>query len=221
VSAGFAQPFFETGWVWPSHEHTHCHRYCGVQPRGKGCEADADTRGAAAVLVGSGGAVQSGPPVKPKPGPPSHCLWAALIAPLIARICWVIQLICPMCGGQTAHRCFHCIQRKSLQNTGTHRSRTGSCAHRPGTRATAVGRLCCAGDGAGVGAEPDGNPANQSPPNCPDDQYTLGEFAELVNGGDSPAGAGLRPSTALRAVRGVAAKTHEKKDCHFRCNPFF
>ena len=36
------------------------------------------------------------PPAKPKPRPPSHYLWAALIA----RIYEVFPLICPHCGGQ-------------------------------------------------------------------------------------------------------------------------
>jgi hypothetical protein len=58
-------------------------------------------------------------------------------------------------------------------------------------------------------------------PTAPTISTPLGKFAELANGGDSPAGAGLRPSTALRVVRGAVAKTHEKKDCHFRGNPFF
>jgi len=64
-------------------------------------DVDADTTcavvGVAVVVAGSGGVAQPEPPVKPKSRPPSHYLWAALIA----RIYEVFPLICPMCGGQT------------------------------------------------------------------------------------------------------------------------
>jgi len=62
--------------------------------------ADADTTGAlveVAVAVGGPcGVGQHAPPARPKPRPPSHCLWAALIA----RIYGAFPLMCPMCGGQ-------------------------------------------------------------------------------------------------------------------------
>jgi len=51
---------------------------------------------AAVTAGGPGGAAPPEPQVKPKPRPPSHYLWAALIA----RIYEVLPLICPHCGGR-------------------------------------------------------------------------------------------------------------------------
>ena len=58
--------------------------------------ADALTPGTAPVPGGAGGATVPEPPEKPKPRPPAHYLWAALIA----RIYEVFPLNCPNCGGQ-------------------------------------------------------------------------------------------------------------------------
>ena len=57
---------------------------------------DAACTGAGPGVSGVGLATQPEPPTKPKPRPPAHYLWAALIA----RIYEVLPLICPMCGGQ-------------------------------------------------------------------------------------------------------------------------
>ncbi len=48
------------------------------------------------MVVPPGTAAPNAPPPKPKPHPPAHYLWAALIA----RIYEVLPLICPNCGGQ-------------------------------------------------------------------------------------------------------------------------
>jgi len=94
---------------------THRHRYYGVlapnsplraavtamaqvaTPEvGSPVTGDAHTdAGTTVAVAGAGVAVQPGPPAKPKPRPPSHYLWAALIA----RIFEVFPLICPHCGG--------------------------------------------------------------------------------------------------------------------------
>ena len=58
--------------------------------------ADSGAPGTAPVPGGAGGATASEPPAKPKPRPPAHYLWAALIA----RIYDVFPLLCPNCGGQ-------------------------------------------------------------------------------------------------------------------------
>jgi len=47
-------------------------------------------------VSGVGAVLQPEPQAKPTPSPPSHYLWAALIA----RIYEVFPLLCPMCGGQ-------------------------------------------------------------------------------------------------------------------------
>jgi hypothetical protein len=52
--------------------------------------------GTAVAPGGAGSTTQPNPQVKPKPRPPSHYLWVALIA----RIYEVFPLICPICGGQ-------------------------------------------------------------------------------------------------------------------------
>ena len=52
--------------------------------------------GTTVAVAGPGMAVPSEPQVKPKLRPPSHYLWAALIA----RTYEVFALNCPMCGGQ-------------------------------------------------------------------------------------------------------------------------
>jgi len=57
---------------------------------------DAGSAGGVPGVAGVGAAAQPEPPVKPKPRPPSHYLWAALIA----RIYEVFPLLCPVCGGQ-------------------------------------------------------------------------------------------------------------------------
>ena len=101
--------------------------------------------GTTVAVAGAGVAVQPGPPVKPKPRPPAHYLWAALIA----RIYEVFPLICPMCGGQMRIIAF--IQRRHPQDSGAHRRGQRSTAHRPGARATAAGRLWCAGAGGRCG----------------------------------------------------------------------
>jgi len=57
---------------------------------------DAGSAGGVPGVSGVDAAAQPEPPAKPKPRPPSHYLWAALIA----RIYEVFPLICPHCGGQ-------------------------------------------------------------------------------------------------------------------------
>jgi len=57
---------------------------------------DAGSAGGVPGVARVGVVLQPEPQVKPKPRPPSHYLWAALIA----RIYEVFPLICPMCGGQ-------------------------------------------------------------------------------------------------------------------------
>jgi len=100
---------------------THRHRYYGVlapnSPLRATVTAMAQTVQVAAPVVcssvagaagsaggvpgvpgvpGVGAVLQPEPPAKPKSRPPSHYLWAALIA----RIYEVFPLLCPMCGGQ-------------------------------------------------------------------------------------------------------------------------
>jgi hypothetical protein len=61
--------------------------------------------------------LQPEPPAKPKPRPPSHYLWAALIA----RIYEVFPLSCPHCGGQMRIIAFITISADIQQDTGSHR----------------------------------------------------------------------------------------------------
>jgi hypothetical protein len=105
---------------------------------------------------------------KPKPRPPSHYLWAALIA----RIYEVFPLLCPMCGGQMriiAFITFSADIHKILEHIGVDPE---------APRITpARGPPLWEGEGAqetgeGVEAEPDWGLANQSPPDYPDDQRT-------------------------------------------------
>jgi hypothetical protein len=56
----------------------------------------AGSAGGVPSVAGVGAVLQPEPQAKPKPRPPSHYLWAALIA----RIYEVFPLLCPMCGGQ-------------------------------------------------------------------------------------------------------------------------
>ena len=92
---------------------------------------DAGSAGSAGSVPGvpSVGEVrQPEPQVKPKPRPPSHYLWAALIA----RIYEVFPLICPMCGGQMriiAFITFSADIHKILEHIGTAcRSRASACS---------------------------------------------------------------------------------------------
>jgi hypothetical protein len=105
---------------------------------------------------------------KPKPRPPSHYLWAALIA----RIFEVFPLICPMCGGQTriiAFITFSADIHKILEHIGVD---TQAPRITP-ARGPPLWDDCGAQEtGEGVDAEPDWVLANQSPPDYPDDQRT-------------------------------------------------
>ena len=121
-----------------------------------------------AGVPGVGAVFQPEPQAKPKPRPPSHYLWAALIA----RIYEVFPLICPMCGGQMriiAFITFSADIHKILEHIGVD------------TQAPRIAPACgpplwddCGAQemGEDVDAEPDWDMAKQSPPNYLDDQRT-------------------------------------------------
>ena len=122
----------------------------------------------AVALGGFGVAAQPEPQAKPKPRPPSHYLWAALIA----RIYEVFPLICPHCGGTMriiAFITFSADIHKILDHIGVE---TQAPRITP-ARGPPLWDDCGAQEtGEGVEAEPDWDLANQSPPNYPDDQPT-------------------------------------------------
>ncbi len=107
----------------------------------------------------------------PKPRPPSHYLWAALIA----RIHEVFPLLCPMCGGQMriiAFITFSADIQKILDHLGMQpEAPRMTPAHGPPLWED-VGAQDMQKMGEGVEAGPDGGLANQSPPDYPDDQRT-------------------------------------------------
>ena len=98
-------------------------------------EPDAAHADARSSQAGPGRAVPSEAQAKPKPRPPSRYLWAALIT----RIDEVLPPIFPLCFGPMriiAFLTFSADIHKILQHIGC---RQPSCAHYPGTRATAGG----------------------------------------------------------------------------------
>jgi len=120
-------------------------------------------------VSGVGLATQPEPPTKPKPRPPAHYLWAALIA----RIYEVFPLICPMCGGQMriiiAFITFSADIHKILEHIGVETQAPRI--------APARGPPLWEGEGAqetgeGVEALLDWDMTSQSPPDYPDDQRT-------------------------------------------------
>jgi hypothetical protein len=125
------------------------------------------------VPLGTGAPIE--PPAKPKPRPPSHCLWAALIA----RICEVFQLLCPMCGGLMriiAFITFSADVHKILEHIGVD-------AEAPRI-APARGPPLWVESGAqetseGVEALPDWDLANQSPPAHHADQRTTWRTSQV------------------------------------------
>jgi hypothetical protein len=172
---------------------THRQRYCGVlapnsplraavnamaqaeqmaSPVARSAVADAacTDAGSAGGMLGVGTMLQTEPPAKPKPKPrpPSHHLWAALIA----RIYGVFPLICPMCGDQMriiAFIAFNADIHKILEHIGVDAeapriapARAPPLWDESGAQET----------GEGVEALPDWDLANQSPPDCSDDQRT-------------------------------------------------
>jgi hypothetical protein len=131
------------------------------------CSAAGSASGVPGV-AGVGAAAQPEPPAKPKPRPPSHYLWAALIA----RIYQVFPLICPMCGGQMriiAFITFSADIHKILEHIGVD---TQAPRIAP-ARGPPLWDDCGAQEqGEGVEAEPDWDLPNQSPPEYHDDQRT-------------------------------------------------
>ena len=103
-----------------------------------------------------------------KPRPPSHYLWAALIA----RIYEVFGLICPMCGGKMriiAFITFSADIRKILQHIGVEPEAPRITPARGPPLWDDAGAQ---ETGEGVEAQPDWDLANPSPPDYPDDQRT-------------------------------------------------
>jgi hypothetical protein len=136
---------------------------------------DADTTGTAAgvavVVGGSGGAAPHEPQDTPKPRPPSHYLWAALIA----RIYEVLPLLCPTCGGQMriiAFITFSADIHKILEHIGVDPEAPRITPARGPPLWEGEGAPESQEQGEGVEAEPDWDLANQSPPDYPDDQRT-------------------------------------------------
>ena len=124
--------------------------------------------GVSGVGVGVGVLAQPELPAKLKTRPPSHYLWAALIA----RIYEVFPLICPMCGGQMriiAFITFRADIHKILEHIGVEPEAPRIT--------TARGPPLWEGEGAqetgeGVEALPDWDMATQAPPDYPEDQRT-------------------------------------------------
>ena len=182
---------------------THRHRYYGVlapnsplraavtamaqaeqvvAPVVHGCVADAACTASGSApsvpgVPGVGAVHQPEPPAKPKPRPPSHYLWAALIA----RIYEVFPLLCPMCGGQmrlTAFITFSAAIHKILEHIGVDPEAPRIIPAR--------GPPLWEGEGAqetgeGVEAEPDWDLANQSPPDYPTISAQTGEPEKVLS----------------------------------------
>jgi len=111
------------------------------------------------------------PKPKPKPHPPSHCLWAALIA----RIYEVFPLLCPTCCGQMRTISFITFSadiHKILEHIGGDAEAPRITPARGPPRWDGCGAQKSQGEWEGAEALPDWDRANQSPPNCPDDQRT-------------------------------------------------
>ena len=129
---------------------------------------DAGSAGGVPGVFGVDAAAQPVPPAKPKPRPPSHYLWAALIA----RIYEVFPLLCPMCGGQMriiAFITFSADIHKILEHIGVDPEAPRI--------APARGPPLWEGEGAqetgeGVEALPDWDMTAQPAPDYPDDQRT-------------------------------------------------
>ena len=128
----------------------------------------AGSAGGVPGVSGVDAVLQPEPPAKPKSRPPSHYLWAALIA----RIYEVFPLLCPMCGGQMriiAFITFSADIHKILEHIGVDPEAPRI--------APARGPPLWEGEGAqetgeGVEAEPDWDLAAQPAPDYPDDQRT-------------------------------------------------
>ncbi len=129
---------------------------------------DAGTTVTAVAVGGPGVATPPEPPAKPKPRPPSHYLWAALVA----RIYEVFPLICPMCGGQMriiAFITFSADIHKILNHIGVE----PEAPHIAPARGPPLWDDFAAQEtGECVEAEPDWDMAAQPAPDYPDDQRT-------------------------------------------------
>ncbi len=132
--------------------------------------ADALTPGTAPVPGGAGGATLPAPPAKPKPRPPAHYLWAALVA----RIYEVFPLICPNCGGQMriiAFITFSADIQKILEHIGLEPEAPRITPAR-GPPLSLWDECIAQAQDDGAEALPDWDAANQAPPDYPDDQRT-------------------------------------------------
>jgi hypothetical protein len=176
---------------------THRHRYYGVLApnsplrgavtamaqdeqvvvpivHGSGADAACTAAGSAPSVPGVSGVgavLQPEPPVKPKPRPPSHYLWAALMA----RIYEVFPLICPMCGGQMriiAFITFSADIHKILEHIGVEPEAPRITPARGPPLWDECGAQESQEQGEGVEAEPDWDLVNQSAPDYSDDQHT-------------------------------------------------
>jgi len=120
------------------------------------------------MVVPLGSAAPNEPPPKPKPHPPAHYLWAALIA----RIYEVFPLICLNCGGQMriiAFITFSADIHKILDHIGVE----PEAPRITPARGPPLWDECGAQEaGEGVEAEPDWDMAAQPPPDYCDDQRT-------------------------------------------------
>jgi hypothetical protein len=122
-------------------------------------------------VPGVGAVPQPEPQAKPKPRPPSHCLWAALIA----RIYEVFPLLCPTCGGQMriiAFITFSADIHKILEHIGVDPEAPRIAPARGPLLWDDCGAQESQEQWEGAEALPDWDMANQSPPNYPDDQRT-------------------------------------------------
>jgi len=132
---------------------------------------DAGSASGVPDVAGVGAAAWPEPPAKPKSRPPSHYLWAALIA----RIYEVFPLLCPMCGGQMriiAFITFSADIHKILEHIGVETQAPRNALARGPPLWDECGALESQEQGEGVEAESDWDLANQSPPEYLDDQRT-------------------------------------------------
>ncbi|MCW2314021.1 hypothetical protein M2244_003784 [Rhodoferax antarcticus] len=177
-----------------------------------------------AGVPGVGAVLQPEPPANLKPRPPSHYLWAALIA----RIYEVFPLICPHCGGQMRIMAFITFSA-DIHKILEHIEVEPEAPRITPARGPPLWDECGAQETReGVEALPDWDLANQSPPEYPDDQRLITSVARC--GDISPPVRGCVCGQPLPFIVTMATQIPGKSDwrpwmcvlcaARFRCDTY-